>query len=277
VTFASIETSVDSARPVELYQISYTGNFWYYTSADRPIVFNNITYAPIACERGDIEPTSDSTRATLDISFPFDCPLGEIFRVTPPSEVVQLTIYAKNYLIDDGYAVIWTGRIINASWEMPWLKFSGESVLGSLNRVGLRRRYQANCPYALFGRQCGVSRQSFREESTMASQNGLAIIVPAAIGKVDDYYAGGYVQWENSVNHNIEKRMIRGSVGSTGSLTLGALPLGLLPGQAVSIFKGCNHLIDDDKRGCKSFNNTDNNGGMPYVPRKNPFGNASIF
>lgn len=277
MTFASIETSIDSARPIELYQINYTGNFWYYTSADTPIIFNGATYAPVAIARGEIEPTTDSTRATLDLSFPYDSPLGDIFRAAPPSEIVLLTIRAKNYLVDDDFAVTWMGRIINASWEAPWLKLSGEHVLSSLDRVGLRRRYSSTCPYALYSSACGVSRNTYREDSTILNVNGLTVAVGAAIGKVDDFYAGGYLQWENNINHNIEKRMIRSSQGATGNLVISSIPLGLTGSQPVSLFKGCSHLIDDAQRGCKSFNNTDNNGGTPYIPRTNPWGNSSLF
>lgn len=278
MTYSDFETSVDGARPVELYRIDYSGNHWYYTSADTPITFQGVTYMPVACSSDTVDLSSDPTKAAISATFPRDIPFADLFRVQPPSEVVVLTVFALNYNDPSGdtnFVTKWIGRIINVSWEGQYTKLTTESALGSMQRVGLRRRYSASCPYALYSAACGVQRSLYRQDSTISSLNGLQIIVPAAAGTPDGRYGGGYITWINNVNGNTEKRMIRDSVGSSGTLMLASLPVGLALGQAVSIYRGCKHIIGAG--GCTDFNNTDNYGGMPYIPRKNPFGNVSLF
>ena len=274
MSYDLIETSRDDGRPIELIQIAYTGNFWYYTSADREVVHDGRTYKPVAWGRGELEPSPDASKASLPLTFPRDVEFAEVFRIQPPSEVVTVTLLARHYL-NDGYAVFWKGRIINADWQGPVVQFTSESVFSSLKRPGLRRRYSTNCPYALYGADCKVSRDAWRETGIVSGLNGLTLFAVPAAGKTNNYYAGGYVTWENNTAGNVEKRMIRSSLGANGALTLASLPVGLSPGQQVNLYPGCDHTLGS--AGCAKFNNILNFGGTPYIPQKNPFGSAPLY
>lgn len=268
------ELSVQDAMPIELYEISYTGNFWYYTSSDTDIVMDGRTYRALPITHPEIEPPVDVETAGLEVTFPRDVGFAEVFRVQPPSEVVSFTLLVQNYLIPNEYVVLWRGRIIDSNWNGPWVSVTVESVFSSLNRPGLRRRYSATCPYALYGSQCRVPRDNFRENSTILGVNGLRVEVFAAIGKEDNYYAGGYVTWVNTTNGNTEKRMVRESIGASGTLILATIPVGIAGGIEISIYAGCDHLIGT----CDSkFNNKDNCGATPYIPKKNPFGGTPLY
>lgn len=270
------EMSTEGAQPIELYEISLTGNFFYYTSSDTTVVLNNRTYRPLPITHEDISPTVDASKQGVKFTFPGDVDFGEFFRVQPPSEVVRFTMYVQNYLDPGEYIVGWIGRIINVAWSTngSWLEATVENVFSSLQRVGLRRRYSLNCPYALYDSQCRVSREAYREKSQVLQVDGSAVIVAAAAGKADNYYAGGFLTYSNSASGNIEKRMIRQSFGGTGRLILSSIPVSLTNGSQVDIYPGCNHTIQE----CQNkFNNVVNCGATPYIPAKNPYGGTTIY
>lgn len=272
--FGDQETSLDSARPIELFEVSYSGNFWYYTSADRDVIFQGRTYVATVCSRGEINQSVSDSASGLTLSFPHDIPFVDVFRVQPPSEVVSLTALVQNYLIPAEFVVLWKGRILNVNWKSPWAELVTESVVASMNRAGLRRRQTPNCQYPLYSARCGVLRDNYREDTTLFSVDAYTVIAQASIGKVDNYYAGGMVTWAHRTNGNQEKRMIVSSVGSTGELTLASLTVGLQGAQAVTLFPGCDHTIST----CDSkFNNKDNCGAMAYIPKKNPFGGTTLY
>lgn len=277
MTYSIIATSLDDARPINLYKFSYSGNNWFYTSADTEVVFDSITYVPVPMMRSAISSESDPTKASLTISLPGTSPIGELFRVSPPSEQVSVTVFETNYLDVSSYVIVWKGRILTAEWNSFYeLEITTESVFSSAQRQGIRRRVQKGCPLALYGDECGVSESDWEEISVVTSVAGPQLIVSAAIGKIDNYYAGGKITWVNSVRGNTEKRMIDSSVGATGVLNLSSNPIGLATSQSVKIYAGCSHALED-VNGCVKFNNFIRYGGDPYIPPKGPFGGTAIF
>lgn len=274
MSMASNELSVQDALPIELVQISYTGNYWYYTSSDTDRVFEGRTYKAIPFTHAEIEPSIDATRNGLEFQFPRDVEFGEAFRVAPPSEVVSFSLLVQNYLVPEEYVVLWRGRIINVDWKGAWMTVVVENVGSSMLRPGLRRRYSLNCPYALYGPGCKVPRDDWREITPVLGLSGLSVIAQAAVGKPDNYYAGGLITYTNASGGNNERRMIRQSIGATGTLILSSHPLGLVGGALASIYAGCNHTIQECD---EKFDNKLNCGATPYIPTKNPFGGSTIY
>lgn len=275
MAFVDDELSTDSARPIELYEISYTGNYWYYTSADQDFTIDGRIYQSLPISRAEIEPSIDTNKSGLPVTFPATVGFAEIFRIHPPSEVVLLKLRVQNVMSAEGdFIVAWQGRIIACDVKDPWVEVTTENVSSSLNRPGLRRLYSRRCPYALYGAQCGVVRSDYRETTPCLGIEGITIFAQSAVGKPDDHYAGGYATWENSVGGNVEKRMIRSSVGATGALTLSSFPIGLAGNAQLEIFPGCDHAITT----CHGkFNNQLNYGGTPYIPTKNPFTGSTLY
>lgn len=269
----AFETGVATARPVELYEISFTGNYWYFTSADHDVVFENRTYVSRPIQRSELAPSVDVNANQLTVTFPSDVAFGEIFRVQPPSEVVLIRLLVTNFM-SEGYVVAWQGRIVALDWKFPVVEVTAESVFSALKRPGLRRRYSTTCPYALYSTACGVSRVDFREATKCLGIDGLRIFAQSAIGKDDNFYGGGYVTWANAATGNVEKRMIRASNGADGGLSLSSFPVGLVGGADIEVFPGCDHRITT----CRDkFNNEENCGATPYIPSLNPFGGSTLY
>lgn len=271
MTYQIIETSRDDGQPIELYKVSYGVTNYYYTSGDTPITYLSNNYTPTPIKRSQINPGSDINKATLTITLAANSPLGEIFRISPPSEPVVITVFAEHYL-DNSFQVIWKGRILQCEWSGDsTIKLTTDNVFTSLNRPGLRLRDQVQCPLALYGIACGVNKEVYRQNTTLSGLSGLTLTVTSEIGRIDNWYAGGFVTWQNSVNANTERRAIRFSTGSTGQMTLSSLPVGLSVGQAISLFPGCSHILEDANGCAPKFNNFTRYGGVPYMPQKNPF------
>lgn len=273
MSFEALEVSKEGGRPVELLSISFQQYQWRYTTAELPIYYNGIAYSPLPTERDEIESTGDFTRSNLTIKLPHDSPVGELFRVTPPSGVVSVNLFSKHYDYDQ-FMTLWKGRIINIQWELPWMVLTTESVFSSLQRVGLRRVFASQCPYSLYGPECGVAEVDHRAVYTVDEVSGLTVTCYAAIGQPTDYFAGGYLTYNSAIRNTLERKMIKHSVSTTGGIVLASLPLELVPGTQVYVHPGCDHSLTT----CSNkFSNSLNFGGMPFIPKKNPFGGSSIY
>ncbi len=218
-------------------------------------------------DRDSIKPTGDATRSSLGIKVPQDAPVGELFRVQPPSGVVTVTLYGEHYG-DNDFTVIWKGRVTSVEWVQPWLILHTENIFSSLQRIGLRRKIAAQCPLALYG--CGVLKEDFVVNMTVSSITGAVVVCTPS--SATDYFAGGYASWTHATRGTIERRMIRSSTG--GTLTFAVVPPGLVPGMVIKAYPGCDHTLAT----CNSkFNNSLNFGGMPFIPSKNAFNGSSVF
>lgn len=274
MSYGSIEITEDQGSPVEIVEFIYSGATFLYTTSEVPIVYMANTYVPMQMKRGDIAPTGDATRANITLLVPKDCPVVDIFKFGPPSELVTITVLSNHFGSGD-FITVWKGRITNLDWKEEWAELNIESAYASLQRMGVRRKYGVGCPHVLYSPVpgCGALRDNFSSEGAVLSLTGLVLSVGEAGGKPDDYYAGGYLQYVNSNKGNTEYRMIRSSVGSSGFLTLSSAPIGLTAAQIVKIYAGCDHSLS---MCANKFNNQVNYGGMPFIPLKNPF-SSSMF
>lgn len=265
--------SYDSAerghgRPVDLYEFARAHLRWRYTSADRDISIGGVDYVAEPIERSAIEASREINRATLSIIMPRANPVADLYRIAPPSDVVTCII-RQTHIGDGEVVTLWTGRIIGVEWSGARAKLALEPVYTSVRRMGLRRRYQRACPHVLYGLGCNLSRETWRLDTTASSIAGLTVTAPGVGPMGDGYYAGGYIEWDTPAGV-AERRHISAHVGP--NLTLTAAPYGLVIGQSIRVYPGCDHTLAT----CHGkFGNAANYGGMPYIPQKNPFGSLN--
>ena len=268
MTYAAVETSIQSGRPVELYEFLYGATAYRYTSADGDVVYGGNTYSAVPIARGAVEATNEVARLALEITCTRELPVLEPFAVCPPEEVVLITL--RRLHSGDGEAIImWMGRVLNVTLNNAAAEIHCESVYTSLKRSGLRRLYQKSCPHVIYGPGCGISRASFKSTKTVATVSGTTLIF-GSIGAVDGYFAGGYLEWTSG--GVAQRRAIRSQVG--GTVVIGFVMPGLANGASVDLYPGCDHTLST----CAAkFANSLNYGGMPYFPDKNPFSGTPIF
>ena len=97
------------------------------------------------------------------------------------------------------------------------------------------------------------------------------VLTAAPFGSyVKNYFAGGYVDWQNGPD--VVRRFILSSEGTT--ITIG-LPFAGMPADAeVTVYPGCDHTLST----CHNkFANAINYGGQPWATGVNPFDGTPIF
>src|SRR5688572_3840577 len=116
MTYDARETSAAAGAPVELYTFARGTTLWRFTSADRdqepP---DGETYLAAVIKRPAIEQGSEMNRSGLKLTVPRDFPIAELYRVSPPSDVVAMTL-RRFHRADAEVAVLWTGRVVNVAW-----------------------------------------------------------------------------------------------------------------------------------------------------------------
>jgi uncharacterized phage protein (TIGR02218 family) len=272
MSYESIETSRDDARPVELYEFRYSGQIFYYTSGAEPIERDGRSYTPEPISRSEVVSSTEAAAQELSITAPATLAVADLFRVAPPSEVVSVTIY-RHHRSDPAseFAVYWQGRVLGAEWAGNEVTLSAESVQSSLSRLGLRRRYGAVCPHELYGPACRALRSHLLQTGVVSSISGSQIAT--TVVNEAGWFAGGYIEWDIPNSPQSESRAVVSSTAE-GVLLLSSFPRLLKPGLAIRAYPGCDHTLV----ACKTkFDNLDNFGGFPYFPQKNPFGSNPLY
>jgi len=274
MSYASLELSIDSSRPVELFWFKYSGADWFYTNSSTPISHLGHEFTPIPIMRGQISSSGDISKSSLEITSVEDLPVAALFSQYPPNEPVTITIYG-HHILDNEFSVLWKGRILNVDWnDSQQVVLRSESVFTSMQRAGLGRKFQTQCPYALFNPQCGVSSVAFRDSPTVIAISGR--VVTANNIRPADYYAGGYAVWSNPITNIAEKRAIKSS-GADGTIVLSTYPVALTVGATIDIYAGCDHSLNGANGCTVKFANHIRFGGTPWQPEKNPFGGATVY
>lgn len=270
MSYDLVERSEQSRRPVEIYTFYRDFQPFRYTSADRDITVDGATFLARSISRSAIESGQEIARQSLSITAQRDLEVADLFRVSPPS--VPVTCLLQQFHEGDGQvAALWNGRVVQVEWQGMNAVISCEAVYTTMRRVGLRRAYQKQCAHVLYGGGCKVNREAYRVEAPADAVTGAQISVALADTFPDGYFAGGIVEFTIAGGLN-ERRFIASHVGPL--LGLNSHPLGLGPGEIVRLYPGCDHTIAtcSDK-----FSNSDNYGGMPYIPTKNPFGGDPVY
>lgn len=268
MTYATIETSSQSGRPVELYEFLNGTAYFRYTSADGDVSYAGNTYTAVPIARGAVEATSETARLALEITCARSLGVLDLFSTLPPDEIVAVTM--RRLHAGDGEAItLWMGRILNVTLNSAAAKIHCESVYTSLKRTGLRRLYQMACPHVVCGPGCGLTRATYKAIKTVATVAGTTLTF-SAIGAADNYYTGGYLEWTSG--GVVSRRAIRQQLAGVVEISF-PLP-GLTASASVDLYPGCDHTLAT----CTSkFSNSLNYGGMPYFPPKNPFNGTPIY
>lgn len=271
MSYDAFETSAALGRPVDIFTFARGAQEWFYTSADRDVTVAGDDYLSVAIIRPSISQGGEINRAGLKLIVARDFPIAQLFRAGIPSETITLRI--RQYHDGDGSVVaVWGGRVVNVARVGELAEIICEPIYTSVRSTGLRRRYQKGCPHVLYGTSCGVLPASFDLAGAVDALSGLTVTATEFGTEADGHWEGGYIEYAPEAGV-IERRFIMGHTGT--SVTLMTQPLGLAVSDAITIFPGCDHTLGAG--GCGKFSNTDNYGGMPDIPTKNPYGSDPVY
>lgn len=263
MSYDSIEQSVSSAQPVELYKFSHGIQHWRYCTGSAEISYNSEVYTPEAINRSEIKFVDSAFDQEVNIEVSRNNELAQQFIPAPLENKTTLIIYRGH---GTGFITLWNGVIGAVTFDDRTAIIRCTPMTSSLKRVGLRRKYQVQCAYPLYSVGCSVNKESFKVQSTVASYLGMSITAGIFATKTDGWFVGGEFVCNDA------RRLILEHTGST--IVIASQIIGLSAGDSFTAYAGCDHSLTT----CKTkFDNKLNYGGQPYIPTKNPFVGDSIL
>lgn len=232
-------------------------------------VFGGVNFIATPISMSNIVDTGSRERSSVTVFLPDTDPLIDLFRDYPPSYVVGLTVF-EHHAGDDEMRAVWSGRVLSYNSDDYEAELRCEPIQSSMQRPGLRRRWQRSCPHVLYSTACGATTPAV--SATVSLVEAGTLTFPSNWTADHASFNGGMVEWTLPDGRS-ERRTILEST-SNGVVRLSGVAAGLSNGDAVSIFKGCNHLVTD----CENVhNNILNYGGQPNIPVDNPVGIKNIY
>lgn len=265
MSFDQDERSIENSQPRDLYVFTLPVVTYRLTSAVRDQTINGVVYRSATISRGQAKPsTADGSPGELEIELVASHPLVKsCLSIVPPP--VDVAIYRKQTTSGE-YELEWSGRVVATSCSRHVAKLL---VVQDIDRAITRRiptiSVGRECAHVLYDSRCTIDRNLFRIDTTIVLADGPDVTVASIDGKPD-----GWAQFGELLHVASNERITITS--QTGTTLKIHLPLPMQSGDAVHVFAGCAHDIDT----CRTkFANHLNYGGLPDLPRSNPFGYQS--
>ena len=265
MTYRDIENSIHDAQPVLLVYFEYASFQLTYTNDNETVTYNGRDYEPLAFEITDVELTTiNGEDRTVDLTFPYDVAFRDDLFNSSLAEEIRVAIYRFHKTDPDNEVVLfYEGFVSN------FRQLEEEFEVRLVDRVSaLRSRihnfyYQGICNHLLYDTGCGVDRDSFTIDATVASisDNRFEITINETIDEDDQYYRGGTLGYDD-----INQRTILSQEGNVFSISADLSDLDI--SDALFIRAGCDHSLTT----CRTkFANSANFGGMAFIPTREIF------
>lgn len=268
----------------ELYKFVYRDVKYTVTSSDSPQSFEGDLYECVAITRGQILTKNEMNKENIDITFGPENPFANEVASSLLEDAISLTIF-KLDTENSRVNVVMKGRVASVKRDSSSITLNFETFYTSLRRLGLRRKYQRNCPLILYQETtCRLRKQDWQKYAwveNMPNKKQAELYMPEEVA--GDHLVGGIVetvgysarfvtsQLGNTVTFIRIDEMLWGEFVNTGWGECWGD--GAWHWVKVKIAPGCNRSMGD----CGGkFNNLLNYGGFPYIPFKNPYGGTSI-
>lgn len=268
MSYLSVDTSQQDARPVLLFMFMQGAQTWYYWPGPVPFLHDGHSYLPAATLPGEIENTGDVPKDALTIELPIDNPFTAQCLAYTADAVTTLTVFRKHADGDDA-EIEWKGRVLGQSASVATLKLTCESIFASMRRLGIRQTYQRLCRFALGDDDCGVDREAYSATLTVLAVVGSKVTFSATLAV--DYKRGMLLAPDGSSRMIVDTGsnfivLMRPMQSLADSLV--AQPTGF----TVKLYQGC----DRSTTMCaERFNNIGNSGAFPGIKWVNPMTNVS--
>lgn len=273
MSFSAREPSFNDGEPQELYWFMRGATAWFYTSGAFPVTLGLNTYEPLAgLKRGEIRRGRERSKNSLTVDMPRDTDIISEFIQIPQQTPIWLHVY-RIHEGESDYRIMWQGRVRSVDFRGEKAVLTLDDLLSSAKKNAFRALYQGQCNNFTFDANCGLNEDDFRFDDVPVGA------VDDAVIEVDNAEPAGWFIAGQVRRANGERRMIMADskTGSTHTLTLLQPFEGLEVGEEVRLIGGaCRHTFAtcqdvSVKTGADPVDNSENYGGYPMVPRKNPF------
>lgn len=244
---------------IELYRFQQGNQIFNLTNSSVVEIWEGVAYEPVRVTRSGVKHTSDLSGFDIQITIDKESPVVPLSIFRDSDNPLSLRVIRIRANEEIG---IWNGRVTNASIESPVeAKLECRPIIEIVDRSGLSPTYARECRHTLYRTGCNVNIEQYREGGEITAQDGPFVQIPLAESFPQGYFSLGFVEW-GSVSRGIMRQL------PDGWFELAEPFINLSTPQAVNVYPGCNRTIDT----CKNkFDNVENYGGFPWVPRKNPF------
>ena len=266
MSFNDFETSTSEGQSARLYQFDRSATVvWRYTSADRSIKFDGHNWSPLPISDDGIRMTGEASADTVRVTLPASAAVAQLFRSTPPSEEIFLTVYDYDATAADA-EVCWVGSVSSVAFPRAGqAELVCDSLSASMQRSGLRLRYERSCPHSVYDDSCRAAKALHATPVVVTELNGTHIWFGTS--NITDIGAFCYGAAEWHVDGTTEMRGIEVANGTRAQLIGGTD--GLAIGDTVTLYPGCDGL----RSTCNDrFNNLPNHGGFPHMPGESIYG-----
>jgi uncharacterized phage protein (TIGR02218 family) len=258
----ALESSVDSASPRELFLFMQGASSWALSGADEDVAYAGRLFTRETIVRGAIDHSKEESGGNIEIRIAASNPVAAQFVGVPVALPVYLTVYRVHRT--GSAAVMFVGRVIQASLDGPEATLECAPLSGALSRQIPSLTYQRECNWSLYGAGCQVNREAFKVTAVVDAVGGLMLSAAAFAGKPDDWFRYGYVELAGGIYAG-DRRAVMAHTGST--LTLNAPFRNVSVGDLVYAFAGCDKL----ETTCASkFSNLVHHLGFSRIPDRNP-------
>lgn len=270
MAISDFEKSNHGGRPIYFYEFRWGNSEWFYTSAERSLTLGTQEYAPVPISDDGIT-SGGQGRTEFKVNCAANLPVVGLFRGTPPSHNVRVTVLRK-HADDPETEVFFSGKIDNVRRTKEGAQATLLCSSSKQRRGGLRLTWSRTCPHILYDNQCRLVRAEHALAATIASVTGNSFTVEVAPHATVGWFDGGIVEWDADGLGTIEMRAVERGASDTEFLIFGRAD-GLTVGQVVAMYPGCDRLATT----CNAkFNNLLNYGGITQMPGESPYG-QNIF
>lgn len=262
MTYLAKEESTEGSAPVMLYQFSRGTDTWRYCSLAQDFTQGGYTWTHEAILPDRFNFTGDMPKENLSIRLPVTNAVADSFLPYPPDKVTTLTVFRTHY--DDSAAITyWKGRVVNTTATGGVMTLDCEPVFSALKRMGLRRKYQRQCPYVLFGDGCNLDADDWAISATATAYSRCVVTIPGA--SLLGAFAGGVLRASDGSERTIVRHR-------TNAITL-SRPMPFLEAEIaehteadVELFLACDKSLGT----CRTRYGNAGNWGGSFIPALNP-------
>ena len=278
MTYEAQETSQEQGAPIVLYTFQYgpdAENVFRYTDFDEEVVHDGQTYHPVTISLEPIKASGGLDNTDITISITPRAPLAEYLQTRSPTQEVAIRVFERHLDDPDGEVrPVWIGRVIASNRGDLYTEVLCESAITSMRRVGLKRSYQRSCPLALYGPECRAARRIRAVVHPFSIGGNFVSVGTDWNGEIPFVkFEGGFITWTDLDTGARHVRTIL-VMNSDGLMRLDGTTEGIGPDTPLSVYVGCNHLLED----CEEIHaNVNNFGGQWKIPVENPVGFINRF
>jgi len=277
VTYTSQEQSIESGRPVDLYEFEIGGTLYLYTSAEDDQTVLGKDYTALPMKRTRIVHSQESRQSVLEIEMPATASFARLFVTSVPSQKAALII--RQFHRGDGdVATLFVGSVKSVAFTERGTKASVavDPPIQVSSTIIPRFTFRFQCNNVLGDGANGgpglctvdLENAAFKFTGTVSAQSGLDITIPGATGFADGWFEAGTM----STTDGLDARQIIRHVGDVLTLHV-PFPFPMV-GTEVVLRAGCHHDLVDCGTAKFDIGGSHNIGefqGFAFVPSINPF------